>query len=265
MIEEKDINHIIEGHSETEEKKDHYHGIHHITASGTHDDVTDEDFSIKRAYQFRNRRELIFKIAASGVFLALALIFTWLDSLLEDSLEALFGGIKVPIRILDFLVLVLASPVIGPLFGCIIAFLLPWIHGMIIDPDHFWFQTMIDSFVYPVMIFIIWFFYYVVFKNSNYHKETNKHIDFLKRIFPQFFIIIIGTILFTLGTVISMWAMNGFQDSKAQDGSLNQFLDGKNWHLLVLLVAEFIRFSICSIAIFFIEPKTRIINHHFAY
>ncbi|AHI53661.1 transmembrane protein [Spiroplasma sabaudiense Ar-1343] len=189
------------GHS----KKDHYHEEHHFTASGSHDDVSLSDFSIKNHFTF-NKRNLTFKIALTSIFLGLAIISTLIDALSETLLSIPIYGVKMNIRILDLLVTIVSIPTLGLIFSELIAFLIPWIHFGI-HSDHSPIQIAFDMIAYMSAVFIFWAIFYVLFKNSIFHKHPNKKVDNIKRWIPGVVIIplvaAIATGLFILALYVA--------------------------------------------------------------
>ncbi|WP_338983026.1 ECF transporter S component [Spiroplasma endosymbiont of Othius punctulatus] len=268
-IETHDIEHVGD-----EPMKDHYHDKHHFTSDGEHDDIDDGEFEIKKYFWVRSKGELIYKISASGIILALALIMTAIDGYgLEVPLMGLFNGVLVPIRIFDLLVILIGLSVTGPLFGGVIGFILPWIHFLM--HAHSIFTPVIESFAYAAMVLIFWLVYFGLFKNSPFHKDPNPKKDKFKRWAPMPIIVLIGVVLFTSVTILILYinqltgASHHHHDSMAStfhehdehSESLFDFLSESKWNIAILIGLQFIRFIVCYVLFALIEPKAKLLNH----
>lgn len=268
-LETKEIKHIS-----GMENKDHYHGKHHFTSDGEHDDISNDEFIIRNSFTIKSKGELIYKISISGVILALALIATVIDGYgLEVPLMGLFGGVLVPIRIFDISVLLIGLAVTGPLFGGIIGFILPWIHFLM--HAHSIFTPVIESFGYTIMVIFFWMIYYGLFKNSPFHKDPNHKKDLFKRWAPMPIIVIGGVVLFTSITILILFIneltmtpvhehLSTFHDEHEHGSQLlSDFFEKSKWNIIILIGLQFIRFIICYVLFAIVEPKAKRLNHRY--
>ncbi|AXK51423.1 hypothetical protein [Spiroplasma alleghenense] len=188
------------------EKRDHYHDEHHFTAKGAHDDVTPDDFSLKSHFAF-TRKNLTFKIAATSVFLGLAIVATLIDVLSETIFSIPINGVKMNIRILDLLVVIISIPTLGLIFSEFIAIVIPWIH-FLLHSDHSPVQIVFDMLSYMVVVFLFWSIFYLLFRNSVFHIDPNKKVDAIKRWAPMGVIIPVAAFAATALYLLSLYVVS---------------------------------------------------------
>ncbi|AGR41953.1 ECF transporter S component [Spiroplasma diminutum] len=282
-MEEK--NHNIPEHDDVKEgKKDHYHDEHHFDSLGNHDDINDEDFHWKNSI-YTSRRNLTFRITLTGVFLALAIALSAFEMLYEGFLEkmTIAGGVAIPFRILDILVITLSLAAIGPVFSGIIAFIVPFIHLM--DGHHGNALTiLIDSLGYFVSIWVIWFSYYFIFRNSSIHKHPIKSVDRFKRWTPMAIYVPIMAIIYTLLVfamiyittnsghddhdhdhldLISNLGITTYHGDHEHSGEWSAVKENLGLFIGVISAVQIVRFSICYALFALIEPQVKKINHYY--
>ncbi|WP_339021447.1 ECF transporter S component [Spiroplasma endosymbiont of Atherix ibis] len=275
-------NHNIPDHDDEKEvKKDHYHDEHHFDALGNHDDIEEEDFHWKNSL-FTSRRNLTFKITLTGVFLALAIAVSAFEMSIEAILEKIqFKGVPIPFRIFDLIVITLSLSALGPIFSGLIAFVAPFIH--LADGFHNPISVVIDCVGYFISIWIIWFFYYFVFRNSSIHKHQVKSVDRFKRWTPIVAYVSIMTIVYTLLVFAIMYLNTSFEHYHEEHNHLvtnisSFHLESEHDHnhghwkdivknlgefIGIISAIEFIRFSICYSLFALIEPQVKKINHYY--
>lgn len=280
IVDDKKDDHNIE-HIPGMESVDHYHDIHHFTADGKHDDISDDEFKIRNSFRIRTKGEMIYKISISGVILALAIIATAIDGYgLEMPLMGLFNGVLVPIRIFDISVILIGLAVTGPIFGGAIGFILPWMHFLM--HAHSIYTPVIESFTYAIMVIYFWLVYYGLFKNSPFHKDPNPKKDLMKRWLPMPVIVIFGTVLFTGVTILILYindlTMGGHGHSHEHEHisellrhehhdeeseTLSKFFEKSKWNISFLVGLQVLRFVICYLAFATVETRAKKINHRY--
>ncbi|QHX36487.1 ECF transporter S component [Spiroplasma sp. BIUS-1] len=270
-------NHDIPEHDDhLEEKKDHYHEEHHFDALGNHDDINDEDFHWKNSL-FTSRRNLTFKITLTGVFLALAIAISAFEMSMEAVLDKIqFQGVSIPFRILDLMVITLSLSALGPIFASLIGFIAPFIH--LADGFHNPLSVVIDCGGYFVSIWVIWFFYYFVFRNSSIHKHPIKSVDRFKRWTPMVAYVPIMTIVYTVIVfgIIYLNSLVGHDhdtfmksvsmyhaDHDHGHESWNEVIEHMGLFIGIISAIELARFSICYSLFAVIEPKVKQLNHYY--
>ncbi|AGR40953.1 ECF transporter S component [Spiroplasma taiwanense] len=270
-----DNKHSVPDHlDEKENKKDHYHNEHHYDNKGNHDDIIDDDFNFKYSI-YINKKNLLYRLAAAGVFLALASICTFFDSMLERIFTLPLDGVILSVRYLDIFVITLSIGVLGPVFSSLIAFIVPWIH-LLMDAEHGPLPSLIDSLGYFAIIWILWLLYYVIFKNSYIHKDPSKKKDLIKRWVPIAIFIPITLILYVPLTILMIYISN--PDHEVEEVK-NQILKIVNYHethehghwtdfkekyvvyTFIVIGFETLRFTVCYSLFAVIEPQMKKLNH----
>ncbi|WP_339034618.1 ECF transporter S component [Spiroplasma endosymbiont of Cantharis rufa] len=272
----EDKKHEIPDHDDVKEgKKDHYHDEHHFDSLGNHDDINDADFHWKNSL-FTSRRNLTFKITLTGVFLALAVALSAFEMLYEQLLDKIpLYGVAIPFRILDILVITLSLAALGPIFSGIIAFIVPFIH--LVDA-HNPLTLVIDSFGYFASIWLMWFVYYFIFRNSSIHKHPIKSVDRFKRWTPIVIYVPVITIIYTLLVFLILYittnsdqghSHNHFSTGmitsyhEAHSGEWASIKENLGVFIGVISAIELVRFSICYTLFAVIEPQVKKINHFY--
>ncbi|WP_338971703.1 hypothetical protein [Spiroplasma endosymbiont of Panorpa germanica] len=197
---------LVSDEEQGHDKRDHYHDEHHFTSKGQHDDVTPDDFSIKNHFIF-NKKNLTFKIAATSVFLGLAIVATFLDILSETIFSIPINGVKMNIRILDLLVTIISIPTLGLIFSEFIAVVVPWIH-FLLHSDHSPVQIVFDMLSYMVVVFLFWAIFYLIFRNSVFHIDPNKKVDAMKRWIPMAVIVPAAAFVATALYLLSLYVVS---------------------------------------------------------
>ncbi|ARU92034.1 transmembrane protein [Spiroplasma clarkii] len=288
---DKDINdvehadHEVAEHSEqgSKAKKDHYHDIHHFDASGNHDDVILNDFHFKNSI-YTSQKNLIYRITLTGVFLALAIGGTAFDIFLEF-IHIPIAGINISFRFFDILFILLSIGSIGPIFASLIAAVVPWMH-LVIDSAHAhtWIDAMMDFGGYLLAVWVLWLFYYVIFRNSYIHKDPNRKKDLFKRWLPMPFYVIILTLFYTtLITLLIRFSVDtifvAHEHEHEHEEHVHEIFkminaleehhehsefEGK-WAVLIfgLFGFELLRFSACYAAFAVVEPQVKKLNHRY--
>ncbi|WP_031543011.1 ECF transporter S component [Mesoplasma photuris] len=268
---------------EEHKKIDHYHGIHHFDKFGNHDDYNEEDFKIQTHFRF-SKRNLTFKIVLTAIFLALAVAVSALDILLESIKIPVGDQVFIQTRFLDTSIMMLSIATLGPLFGTILAGLQPILHNLIHGMEHGWIQPITDVFQNILIVWIVFFVFYLLFKNSPVHKDENKKIYNFKRMVPSAIIVplvaVVSTIMFVFALYIqslvspgSGWAPghdHGHEHSlvetfHSESGGLG-FGEGEK--ISVALVFALFGWNVLRYAIAFaifiaIEGRMRPINHRY--
>lgn len=268
--------HTVERNSETEKKehlnKDHYHDIHHILKNGEHDDIDISDFKIGKSFKY-SKRNLTFKISMTGVFIALALAASAVDIIIEmlEDLIPPINGIRVSLRILDIIIVNTSISPLGPIFASIVGISTPWIHFAIHGGAHGNpFEPLFDSISYLIMIWILWLLYFVIFKNSFFHKDANKSRDRSKRWWPIPFYVITISSIFTAFYILSVYladltthrnlATIQTFDSQIDWNNMNNLLIA---NISIIATLNIIRFSIIYSVYALVEPMLKILNHKY--
>ncbi|ARU92038.1 transmembrane protein [Spiroplasma clarkii] len=261
-------------------KRDHYHGTHHFDKRGNHDDVAEGDFHFKESI-YTSQRNLIYRITLTGVFLALAIGGTSFDIFLEF-VRVPVAGVNINFRYFDLLFILLSIGSIGPFFTSIIAAVVPWMHILIDNVHgHTVYDALIDLGGYVTITWILWIFYYVLFRNSYTHKDPNRKRDLFKRWSPMPFFVIACALLYT-GLIIGVFHLNGAfanynhatnhqsieskmvsPHSDEHEHEMGEF-NGK-WGILIIGVFGFeaLRFSACFAVFAMIEPQVKKLNHRY--
>ncbi|WP_338985435.1 ECF transporter S component [Spiroplasma endosymbiont of Diplazon laetatorius] len=274
-------NHEIPHHDDEKEgKKDHYHDEHHFDFLGNHDDINDEDFHWKNSL-FTSRRNLTFKITLSGVFLALAIAMSAFEMGIEFILEKVqYQGVPIPFRIFDLIVITLSLSALGPIFSSLIGFIAPFIH--LADGMHSPVAVVVDCTGYFIAVWVLWFFYYFVFRNSSIHKHPINSVDKFKRWTPIVAFVPIMTIIYTV-IVFGMMYLNItfeeahhshetfanislFHGDHAHDhdhGEWEDIVNNFGVFIGIISAIELARFSICYSIFASIEPQVKKINHYY--
>ncbi|QGS51712.1 ECF transporter S component [Spiroplasma tabanidicola] len=281
-MEDKKEQHVIPEHKEDGKKHDHYHGEHHFDGQGNHDDILDEDFNIKNSI-YTSKRNLIFRTAAAGTFLALAAIGSAIDMFGERFFKLPLNEIILSIRYFDILIICLSIASIGPVFSSFIGVIMPWIH-MLMDGDHPPLTHVVDSFGYFSVVWILWFFYYVVFRNSYIHKDKNRKKDLFKRYMPLVGFIPVSVIVYTAFTILIIFItdQSGHHHDDHDESIINKIISyhekheheaqGDEWDLFkekaviysfTIAGFELVRFSICGALFVILEPQMKKINHRY--
>lgn len=173
---------------------DHFHGNQHYDRYGNMDRITKAEFGMQSYFKF-TKRNLTFKITASGVILALSVTVSALDILFESFLMIPVGQVYVSFRFLDTIILLLGLPILGPIFGSLVGFLEPIFHNLIHGFEHGWIQPLTDSLTNVLIMWLTWLIYYIAFRNSSFHRDPNKHCDRFKRYTPSAILtVLVGTI-----------------------------------------------------------------------
>ncbi|WP_026389695.1 ECF transporter S component [[Acholeplasma] multilocale] len=197
-LEEKDIE-AVEHRVE-----DHYHGKHHFDKFGNHDDIDENEF--KPSHYFKmTKKNLTFKIALTAVMLALAIAVSALDMLLESFAIPVGDQVFIQTRFLDIAVILSSIAVLGPLFSAIVGGIVPIIHNLMHGMVHGWVQPITDIFQNIAIVFIVWFIFYILFKNSPIHRDDNKKVYNFKRWTPSVIIVPIVAILATAMFVLALY------------------------------------------------------------
>lgn len=95
-----------------------------------------QESELKAASYFKvTKRSLTYKIALSGIFLALSVAVSALDILMEQ-IQIPVGQVYISFRFLDIIVLLLGLAVLGPLFASLIGMVEPIFHNLIHGMHH---------------------------------------------------------------------------------------------------------------------------------
>ncbi|QBQ07498.1 ECF transporter S component [Spiroplasma gladiatoris] len=281
-MEKKDLNHEIPEHNKDDVKGDHYHDQHHFDAKGNHDDITEEEFKFKNSI-YSSKKNLIYRITASGMFLALACIGSAIDMFGERIFKLPLNEIILSIRYFDILIICLSISCIGPVFASLLAFITPWIH-MLMDGDHPPLTHLVDSFGYFSVVWILWLFFYVIFRNSYIHKDPKKGI--FKRYMSLLGFIPVSVIIYTLFTILIIYVSDQSASHEHHDHDdeniINKLIDhheghdheahGDEWDLFkeklwtysaIIFGFELVRFTACGLAFVLLEPQIKKINHRY--
>ncbi|QEH61612.1 transmembrane protein [Spiroplasma chinense] len=269
--------HNVPEHND-ESNKDHYHDEHHFDASGQHDDVKENDFDFKNMV-YLSKRNLIYRISASGMFLALACLGSLFDWLLERVFTLPIDDLILSIRYFDILVVSLSISVIGPIFASVIAFTVPWIH-LLYDAEHGLWGTLIDSFGYVAVVWVLTIVYYMIFKNSYIHKDPNRKKDLIKRWVPMPIFVIVVVAFYVPLTLWIIYVSGGHDHDHdhAEIKLLNNIIsyheghEETNWeafkekylvYTFIIIGFETLRFSVCYSLFAVFEPQMKKINHRY--
>ncbi len=112
-----------------------------------------------------NQRLITFKIAASAIFLAMAIGL----SLLEVFSITTPWGATFGLRFFDTLVIIYLIAIVGLGFALLEGIALPWIHNLI-DGQHTWIEMAFFIISNISVVFVTWFVYYILFNAC--HKIT---------------------------------------------------------------------------------------------
>ncbi|AKU80111.1 ECF transporter S component [Spiroplasma turonicum] len=286
-IKDNEQDHKVSDHDSTKKTRDHYHDEHHFDMFGNHDDVKEDDFNWKKSI-YTSRRNLTFRLTLSGMILAIAIAATSIDLYLEHLIIPI-DGVILPTRFLDILVITLSIGSLGPIFSSLIAFIVPWIHMLIHGGGaiHNPLSSLVDAFGYFIVIWVLWLFYYFVFKNSYTHKNPNKKVDLFKRWLPMVAFVPIVVVLFTMINVLIIYINSaGGEEAHTDESKIYQFVklfhedhdhdehehhhanwgnfSSKMWvYTFIIFGIELARFSICYTLFGLIEPQMKKINHIF--
>ncbi|ASP28577.1 transmembrane protein [Spiroplasma corruscae] len=276
--------HIVSEHNDKDNKKDHYHDEHHFDMFGNHDDVKEEDFNWKTSI-YTSKRNLTFRLTLSGMILAIAIAATSLDMYIEHLIIPI-DGVILPTRFLDILVITLSIGSLGPVFSSLIGFIVPWIHMLIHGGGaiHNPLSTMVDSFGYFLVIWVLWLFYYFIFKNSYTHKDPNNKKDIFKRWMPIVAFIPVVVVIFTMINVLVIYLNSStLEEHHHEENNLFSIIqkfhetedhdhDHVDWgvfsnklwvYTFIILGIEVARFTICYSLFGVLEPQMKKINHIF--
>lgn len=271
-----------------ENNKDHYHGNKHYDKEGNVDTIKIEEFNVKNQFCY-SKKNLTFKIAASGVLLALSIAVSALDIILETVLKfPVSADAWVSFRFLDIIVLLLGIPVLGPIFGSLIAFLEPIFHNLIHGMEHGWIQPFGDALSNILIVWLTWVFFYVVFKNSPYHRDPNKKKDWFKRIMPSLIMVIISALLATAVIILILYLTSlnhvhhdheehsefliNYSNINIQHGHHHHHDGQLEWNILIkrffpIICAIFgvniLRYLIAYSFFVVVEGKMRVLNHRY--
>ncbi|KNG79097.1 ECF transporter S component [Mycoplasma sp. HU2014] len=185
--------------------KDHYHGIHHFDEYGNHDDVTSADFELKSVFRL-TKKNLIFKIVLTGVFLALTAAVSGLDILAEYIHIPVNGDqVWIETRFLDITVVMISIAVLGPLFSSVIGFIAPIMHNAIHGGEHGWIQPPIQSVEYVIIVWLVFIIFNLIFRNSPIHRDENIKVANFKRWTPIPIMIVLFATIVTLGFILALF------------------------------------------------------------
>ncbi|AOG60208.1 hypothetical protein SHELI_v1c02530 [Spiroplasma helicoides] len=275
-------NHDVPDHKENDQIGDHYHDKHHIDSKGNHDDIKDSDFDIINSI-YTSKRNLIFRISLTGVFLALASCGSAFDMLGEKFFRLPINDVNLSIRYFDILIICLSIGSLGPLFSSLLAVVIPWFH-LLMDSDHTAMAMLIDSFGYLLVVWVMWFSYYVVFRNSYIHKDPNRKKDLFKRWMPIVFFIPIVVIFYTIFTVLIIYVtdvygeedheevehlvthLKGIFFHEHEEGAEDIWDNFKSHYVsstAIIFGFEILRFSLCYVFFAIIEPQIKKLNHRY--
>ncbi|AKX34452.1 transmembrane protein [Spiroplasma litorale] len=274
---------VLEHNNDKNSKKDHYHEEHHYDIFGNHDDVKEDDFNWKTSI-YTSKRNLTFRLTLSAMMLAIAIGATAMDMYIEHLIVPI-DGVILPTRFLDILVITLSIGSLGPIFSSCIAFIVPWIHmllhgGAIHNP----LSSLVDAFGYFIFIWVLWFLYYFVFKNSYTHKHPNNKIDLIKRWVPMAAFVPVITIVFTMINVLIIYLNSGSGEElhDHEEHSVMKLINylseeehehehhHANWtsfsnklwtYTFIIFGIELARFTICYSLFGVLEPQMKKINH----
>ncbi|UZQ31102.1 MAG: hypothetical protein OHM56_06395 [Spiroplasma phoeniceum] len=112
-----------------------------------------------------NQSSITFKIAASAIFLAMAVGL----SLLEVFSVLTPWGATFILRFFDTLVVIYSIAIVGLWFALLEGIALPWIHNLI-DGHHTWLEMAFFMISNILVVLVTWFVYYILFNAC--HKIT---------------------------------------------------------------------------------------------
>lgn len=184
--------------------KDHYHGNLHYDKTGHADKIDPNEFKTNNFFKY-SKKNLTFKITAAGVVLALSVAVSALDILFESFLMFPIGQVYISFRFLDTIILLIGLPVLGPIFGSLVGIIEPIFHNLIHGMEHGWIQPLTDSLTNVIIIFLTWIFYYLIFRNSPYHRDPNRKRDLFKRLTPAFILTIISAFVATATFFLALY------------------------------------------------------------
>jgi hypothetical protein len=253
------------GHDESENKGDHYHNIHHIYGDNQEDDVKSTDFSPIHFFKKRQTKNSVFYISATGIFLALSIVASVIDIGLEliDMAIPPINGIPVVMRFLDILVVMLAVTSIGPHFASIIAIVTPFLHAVIHGEIWNPYEPLFDAISYLLIVWLLWICYYVLFRNSMFHRHPNEKVDRFRRWMPVLPFVLIGPLIFTAFYILTIY-ISTIQGKTGEDGqSFHEFSKMALINFVIVYFANVLRCAFDIVIFCLIEPKMKIINHRY--
>jgi hypothetical protein len=263
-----DKKHEVHEH-ELEETKlgDHYHDIHHFYGE-KEDDVKPSDFSPKNFFKKKQTNNTIFYISATGIFLALAIVASLIDIGLEmlDLLIPPINGIPVMMRFLDVLVVMLAVTAIGPIFASVVALITPFLHAVIHGEIWNPYEPLFDAVSYILIVWILWLFFYVVFRNSLFHRHPNDKVDKFRRWTPMVPFILISSAVFTIFYILTIYitTVQGHSGGDHEESISFDSFKKMIWiNVIIVFCANIIRCTFDMTIFCLIEPKLKIINHRY--
>ncbi len=273
--------HNVPEHSNEEKLKDHYHGKHHFDSKGQHDDIEDKDFAFINTLLITGKRNMIYKLVLAGFFMALAFICTILDGYIgEKFLSIPTPAGMISVRYLDVTIIILSIGSLGPVISSLVAFVVPYVH-FAVHSEHSIYSIVLDSFGYVLLIWLMWTFYYVISRNSYYHKDPVKKKDLFKRWMPIIPFVLISSAIFAFIVVLSLYLseITGAEghdheghDHEGHDHEGHDHENEVNWDsfkqkyfitFIVFFFIEVLRFTIVYVLYAAIEPKLKLLNHKY--
>ncbi|UZK63944.1 ECF transporter S component [Mycoplasma mycoides subsp. capri] len=277
---DKDLETHIEHEDENHKNKDHYHGIHHFDQFGNHDDIQNQKFELKTVFQF-SRKKLIFKIALTGIFLALTASVSALDILLESIKIPVSDQVWIQSRFLDISVVCISIATLGPIFASLLGFLAPILHNFIHGMEHGWIQPPIEAVINVFIVWIVFLIFNVMFSNSPIHHDTNKNVARFKRWTPLPIMSVLVAIVSTLGFILALYIDSKTNNTSIVSNNSQLFFHAGHDHghvhddnmltfnkvNMFIVIAVFgwnvLRYAIALLLFILVEWKMRPINHRY--
>lgn len=245
--------------------QDHYHGHHHFDKFGNHDDVSEDEFKLN-TFLKTSRKNLIYRLILTAIFLALAIVASAID-MLTESLAIPIGQVYIQTRFLDTIILLLALPAIGPIFAIFLGVIEPLFHNLMHGMEHGWIQPLMDMLANAIIIFTTWIIYFYLFQNSPYHKHPIKKVDWFKRITPAAILTIIAAFISTLTFILALKLQDLTSNINLlpshDDISFSDISSAFAAMFFIMFGINLLRYSVAFFLYVLLEGKMRPINHRY--
>ncbi|PPE06793.1 ECF transporter S component [Mesoplasma corruscae] len=243
-------------------EKDQYVGDHHITKSGDHDHVNENEFKLHIEFRL-SRSQLIFKIVLTGIFIALCFAVSAIDMALEAIRLPLDDQLWLTFKFLDIALITISIAMLGPIFASVISILAPWIHGIVHGFEHGVITPSVEMLSGILIVWLVWLVFYYFFKNSPIHQEQNKRKKYFKRFVPLPILITASTLITTALFVFALWVSPDHHHEHTHEHSAGEpEFDDINVKILFLVFCwNFLKYTLAFGVFSIIEWKMRPINH----
>ncbi|AUF83669.1 ECF transporter S component [Mesoplasma syrphidae] len=255
-------------------EKDHYHGIHHFDEYGNHDDYMEDEFKPSHHFKF-SKKNLTFKISLTAVFLALSVVVSLLDILLETLALPVGDQVFIQTRFLDIVLVVTSIATLGPLFSSLLGAIQPIMHNLIHGMEHGWIQPMLDMFQNILIVWVVWLIFYIIFQNSPIHRDENKKVYETKRWVPMPIIVLVVAIIATISFILALYIQSKVSpnspllpghdhDHDHDHHGMLETIAGVNLKVVFAIFGwNILRYGIAFVLFVLIEGRMRIINHRY--